>query len=102
MTYIEGIEWLDSKVAPFDSSQLGAHVTNGGTRFALWAPTAELVEVALFEEGSQKEIRLPLEERDGPIWHGFIPAVSVGQSYGYRVHGPWQPELGLRSNPNNF
>jgi len=102
MTYIEGIEWLDSKVAPFDSSQLGAHVTNGGTRFALWAPTAELVEVALFEEGSLKEIRLPLEERDGPIWHGFIPGVSVGQSYGYRVHGPWQPELGLRSNPNKL
>ena len=25
-----------------------------------------------------------------------------GQHYGYRVHGPWQPEAGLRCNPNKL
>ncbi len=58
--------------------------------------------MALFEEGSHKEIRLPLDGSDGPIWHGFINGVKVGQRYGYRVHGPWQPEIGFRFNPNKL
>lgn len=107
MTYREGIGWLDSKVIPTNPPQpnppqLGARVTSEGTEFALWAPSAELVELALFEEGSQKEIRLPLDGSDGPIWHGFINGVKVGQRYGYRVHGPWQPEIGFRFNPNKL
>jgi glycogen operon protein len=33
------------------------------------------------------------------VWHGYLPGCDAGQHYGYRVHGPWEPEAGLRCNP---
>lgn len=102
MTYIEGIGWLDSKVMPADLPPLGTHVRSEGTSFALWAPSAELVELTLFEDSGRKEIRLPLEGGDGPIWRVFVPGVRAGQRYGFRLHGPWQPDIGLRFNPNKL
>ena len=36
------------------------------------------------------------------IWHGAIPGVAPGTRYGYRADGPWQPELGLRFNPDKL
>src|SRR5438132_5258932 len=35
----------------------------------------------------------------GFIWHGYLPNVGPGQRYGYRVHGPWEPNAGHRCNP---
>ena len=32
-------------------------------------------------------------------WHGYLPGVGPGQRYGYRVHGPWDPDAGPRCNP---
>ena len=32
-------------------------------------------------------------------WHCYLPGVGPGQRYGYRVHGPYEPENGHRFNP---
>ena len=29
-------------------------------------------------------------------WHVFVPGLKPGQIYGYRAHGPFAPERGLR------
>ena len=34
------------------------------------------------------------------VWHGYLPDIRPGQLYGYRVHGPYEPEAGHRFNPN--
>ena len=42
---------------------------------------------------------VPLDRRThrtGGYWHGFVPGIRAGQVYGYRAHGPWLPEVGLR------
>ena len=39
---------------------------------------------------------------DGFVWHGYLPGVGPGQRYGYRVHGPYEPERGHRFNPNKL
>jgi isoamylase len=36
---------------------------------------------------------------DGYVWHCYLPGIGPGQRYGYRVHGPHDPERGLRCNP---
>jgi glycogen operon protein len=36
------------------------------------------------------------------VWHAYLPDVRPGQLYGYRVHGPYRPERGLRFNPNKL
>ena len=32
------------------------------------------------------------------VWHVYLPDVRPGQLYGYRVHGPYEPENGHRFN----
>jgi isoamylase len=77
---------------------LGAAYDGAGTNFALFSEVAERVELCLFDEAGQ-ERRLDLPEVTGFIWHGYLPEVEPGQRYGYRVHGPWQPDAGHRANP---
>jgi isoamylase len=77
---------------------LGAAYDGGGTNFSLFSEMAEGVELCLFDEDGTEE-RLPLEEIDAFVWHAYLPTVSPGQRYGYRVHGPWAPEHGQRCNP---
>jgi isoamylase len=36
------------------------------------------------------------------IFHGFLPDVGPGTFYGFRVHGPYDPEQGHRFNPNKL
>lgn len=86
---------------PASTLRLGAHVVEGGIDFALWSPAADSVEVALID-GDGRETKFALAHREGPIWHGHLSGVKVGQRYGYRVYGPWQPEHGWRFNPNKI
>ncbi|MEI9907025.1 MAG: glycogen debranching protein GlgX [Actinomycetota bacterium] len=85
---------------PADPRFLGATLTEDGTNFALWSEAADAVELCLFNEinGHLVETRFALAHRTGPIWHGYLAGVRVGQRYGFRVYGPWKPEQGLRFN----
>jgi len=40
--------------------------------------------------------------RTGDIWHVWVRGITVGQLYGYRVEGPYQPEEGHRFNPHKL
>ena len=80
---------------------LGATYDGTGTNFALFSEVAEKVELCLFDEHGT-ETRVRLEEVDGFVHHGFLDGIAPGQRYGYRVHGPWDPEQGLRCNPNKL
>jgi isoamylase len=86
---------------PGSSYPLGATYDGVGTNFALYSEVAEKVELCLFDEDGT-ETRLRLEEVDGFVHHGYLSGVGPGQRYGYRVHGPYQPEKGLRCNPNKL
>jgi isoamylase len=80
---------------------LGAHVEDGGVRFAVASTSADAVEVCLVDggEGELVERRFPLTEKTFGVWHGSVPDVAAGQRYGYRVHGPYRPWAGVRANP---
>lgn len=86
---------------PADPRYLGATVTEEGANFAIWTTGADAVELCLFDEINNEliETRYTLSHRNGPIWHGYLAGVRTGQRYGYRIHGPWNPELNLRFNP---
>jgi glycogen operon protein len=84
--------------APTTTVALGAHPHSDGTDFALWAPRAQRVELALVDE-EKNQTNIDLTRDDEGVWSGFVPGVGAGQRYGYRVHGQWRPEAGERFNP---
>ena len=84
---------------PGDPYPLGANWDGQGTNFALYSENATRVELCLFD-GDDAETRVPLREQTAFVWHGYLPGVRPGQRYGYRVHGPYEPDRGLRFNPH--
>jgi isoamylase len=85
-------------VWPGTAAPLGATFDGVGTNFALFSEVAEAVQLCLFDDAGT-ETRRQLTERDAGVWHGYLPAVQPGQRYGYRVHGPYDPQRGHRCNP---
>ena len=73
----------------------GATWDGEGTNFALFSEAAHGVELCLFGDRGG-ETRIPLTEVTAHTWHGYVPGVSPGQLYGYRVYGPYLPERGFR------
>jgi isoamylase len=86
------------KIWPGTPYPLGATYDGAGTNFSVFSEVATRVELCLFDDnGNQSCVDLP--EMTGFIWHGYLPNVVPGQRYGYRVHGPWEPQNGSRCNP---
>ena len=86
-----------------DWTRLGANPDNDGVNFAIFSAHAERVELCLFDETGQTETdRITLPEFTNEVWHGYIPGLKPGALYGYRVHGPYEPEQGHRFNPNKL
>ncbi len=93
----------ESKPTQGNPYPLGSHYNGEGVNFALYSAHATKVEVCLFDKtGSEELKRYPITTNDNNIWHIFIPDIEVGQVYGYRVYGPYQPEQGHRFNPNKL
>ncbi|ALP53925.1 glycogen debranching protein [Candidatus Tenderia electrophaga] len=82
---------------------LGAAWDGSGINFALFSAHAERVELCLFDSKGEKEVeRIELPECTNEVWHGYLPDVRVGQLYGYRVYGPYEPDQGHRFNHNKL
>jgi isoamylase len=79
---------------------LGVRPVEGGADVAVLAAHADRVEFCVVEDG--RERRFDLKDRTHGVWHGFVPGVRIGDRYGYRVHGAWNPREGLRHNPAKF
>jgi glycogen operon protein len=89
------------ELTPGLAAPLGAYYDGNGINFTLFSAHATRVELCLFD-AQYRETRLPLPARSGDIWHGYLPGGELGQRYGFRVHGPFEPHLGLRFNANKL
>jgi glycogen operon protein len=83
---------------PGSPARLGSTLTVAGCNFALYSGVANRVELCLFDNDGQETARHALPDCDDGVWHGFLPACRAGQRYGYRVHGAYAPDSGLRCN----
>jgi isoamylase len=89
-----------SEGSPFP---LGATWTGDGVNFALFSANATKVELCLFDDKGEQELtRIELPEYTDEVWHVFVEGLRPGAVYGYRVHGPYEPEAGHRFNPNKL
>ncbi|MFL6446402.1 MAG: glycogen debranching protein GlgX [Bryobacteraceae bacterium] len=83
------------------SFPLGATLVAGGVNFSLFSRAASGVELLLFDrEDDASPSRIvtidPADNRSYHYWHVFVPGISAGQIYGFRVYGPFDPTKGFR------
>jgi glycogen operon protein len=86
------------------SFPLGTTVVEGGVNFSLFSRKAMGVELLFFDREDDatpsRVVRAePATNRTYHYWHVFVPRVTPGQIYGYRVDGPSDPARGLRFDP---
>src|SRR5256884_3895369 len=83
---------------------LGATWLGNGVNFALFSEHATSVDLCLFDsmEAPEENVRIPVTEHTDQVWHIFLPEVRPGQLYGYRVSGPYEPEIGMRFNSSKL
>jgi isoamylase len=94
---------IQGKLLAGDSNVLGATWDGLGVNFAVFSAHAERVELCLFDPTGRREVaRLELPECTDEVFHGYLPEARPGLLYGYRVHGPYQPEHGHRFNPHKL
>ncbi len=84
---------------PGNPYPLGATWDEGGVNFSIFSEHAKAVDLCLVDDAGN-ETRVPLKRRTGFVWHCYLADVKAGQRYAYRVHGPYEPEHGLRFNPH--
>src|SRR5207244_2743852 len=81
----------------------GGTLDGKGTNFSVFSAHATKVEVCIFDGSGERELeRIELPEYTNQIWHGYLPDVHPGTPYGFRVHGPYEPDAGHRFNPNKL
>jgi isoamylase len=92
------------KVWPGQPYPQGATWDGAGVNFALFSENATAVELCLFDSpgASRESARIRMREQTDQVWHCYLPEVRPGQLYGYRVHGPYEPQFGHRFNPNKL
>ncbi|HXZ17361.1 MAG TPA: glycogen debranching protein GlgX [Roseiarcus sp.] len=82
---------------------LGAAADGKGANFAIFSAEATRVEVAFFDAPDGRETdRFELPEYTDEVFHGHVEGVGPATNYGFRVHGPYEPEAGRRFNPNKL
>jgi len=90
------------KLWPGKPYPLGATWDGAGVNFSLFSENATKVELCLFDRADERETRIPMTEQTHQVWHVYLPEVRSGQFYGYRVHGPNEPQQGHRFNPEKL
>lgn len=86
-----------------DPFRLGSHYDGRGVNFAVYALNADRVELCVFDASGSRELaRLPLPGWHAGVWHGYLPGAEPGLIYGYRAHGRFAPEHGMRYNPTKL
>lgn len=92
-----------ARLSPGNPYPLGATWDGLGTNFAVFSAHAERIDLCIFDPSGRRQIAcMPLRECTDEVWHGYLPNANVGLPYGYRAHGPYEPENGHRFNPHKL
>ena len=84
-------------IAPARAILWAQRLFPGGVNFSIYSRDASSVELLFFDrEDDGRPARVihidPATNRTYHYWHVFVPRRAPGQIYGFRVHGPFDPE----------
>jgi len=78
----------------------GVYWDGDGANVAVWSVHASAVDFCMFygPDFHRESARIRLPSKTDDVWHGYVSGVGPGLRYGFRVHGPYDPENGLLFN----
>ena len=82
--------------------RLGVVKEGESLRFSVYSAHAKKLELCLFSDDEETEVRVPLKKDENGVWSVRITGVDEGQKYGYRAYGEFAPEKGLYFNENKL
>ena len=80
---------------------LGATYDGAGTNFSLFSEVADEGRAVPDRQGRHRGTHRPRRGRRLRLAR-YLPTVTPGQRYGFRVHGPWDPPAGHRCDPSKL
>ncbi len=85
-------------------SLLGAVPTAEGVHFSCYSRSAFALEVCLYDpvDPARETRRVRMQRDENDVWHAFVREAGPGTLYGFRAHGPWNPDAGLWFNPSKL
>ena len=95
---------MPTDTLPGRSSPIGTTVHPDGVNFCVFSKNCTALELLFFDDiDASRPTRIiqldPLRNKTFYYWHVFVPGVRLGQLYGYRAYGPFQPHEGFRFDP---
>ncbi len=97
-------ESMGSTIEVGQSNPLGATIYPDGVNFSIFSKNASGMELLLFDDVTDSNPRVitldPVKNRTYHYWHVAVPGLKPGQLYGYRAMGPFEPQRGLRFDPD--
>ena len=94
---------MPDRLEPGAPYPLGAMWDGLGVNFAVFSAHATRMELCVFDTSGTRELaRFDLPEHTDEVWHGYMPDAIPGLVYGFRAHGPYEPEGGHRFNANKL
>jgi len=94
---------MSRRLTAGSSFPLGATVRPGGVNFSVYSKHGTDVDLLLFDHENDAKpsrvISFDPRHRTYHYWHVFVPDLEPGQLYGFRVGGPFEPQRGLRFDP---
>ena len=94
---------MTSHLTPGSPEPLGVTPDPRGANVAVFSAHATAIELCLFDAAGETETaRMQLPERTGDVFHGHVGGLRPGARYGFRAHGPFEPESGHRFNAHKL
>ncbi|KQY33987.1 glycogen debranching protein GlgX [Rhizobium sp. Root483D2] len=81
-------------------SSLGATLTGGSTTFLVRSSTASGIDLCLYDETGDRELRrLPMQRGEDDLYSLTLADAPAGTRYGFRASGNYDPDNGLWFDP---
>jgi glycogen operon protein len=81
----------------------GVILTEKFAEFSVWSQHAEQIDLCLFDHEGRKQIAdYTMQHGDDGVHRIEIPSIKIGQRYGFRAHGTYEPDRGLWFDPSKL
>ncbi len=102
LLYPDDLHWFNEGTNRRLYRKFGAHMTDTGVHFAVWAPNAEKVSVIGEFNGWKSDHHSLDRDFASGVWRGVVSEAQTGMGYKFRIQGRHGERLPDKADPVGF